>query len=92
MFEKGTFEKVSLKRLRKKGMFSIIGRRVIMLFDEVILLVNDRKVRENFQGFQSCPVHSLILSSRNSKEFGKYDTERGCNVPIFGNDAVVFDG
>lgn len=72
-------------------MIRIVNRRTVTLFDKVILLVNDREVREDFQGFQSCSVHSLVLGARDGEEFGKNDAERGRDVPVLGYDAVVFD-
>ena len=73
-------------------MVCIVSRRTVTLFDKIILFVNDREVREDFQGFQSCSVHSLVLGARDGEEFGKDDAKCGCDVPVFGYDAVVFDG
>lgn len=91
VLEKRPLEKVPLEGLRKKRMIRIVNRRTVTLFDKVILLVNDREVREDFQGFQSCSVHSLVLGARDGEEFGKNDAERGRDVPVLGYDAVVFD-
>ena len=92
VFEKRPFEEVPLERLRKKRMVCIVSRRTVTLLDKIILFVNDREVREDFQGFQSCSVHSLVLGARDGEEFGKDDAKCGCDVPVFGYDAVVFDG
>lgn len=72
-------------------MTRIVSRRTITLFDKVVLLMNDREVREDFQGFQSCSVHCFVLGARDGEEFGKDDAKCGCDVPVFGYDAVVFD-
>ena len=69
-------------------MIRIVSHRTVTLFDKVVLLMYDREVREDFQGFQSCPVHCFVLGSRDCEEFGKDDAECGCDVPVFGYDAV----
>lgn len=63
-------------------MVCIVSRRTVTLFDKIILFVNDREVREDFQGFQSCSVHSLVLGARDGEEFGKDDAKCGCDVPV----------
>ena len=92
VFEKRPFEEVPLEGFRKKRMIRIVSRRTVTLFDKVVLLMYDCEVREDFQGFQSCPVHSFVLGSRDCEKFGKNDAECGCDVPVLGYDAVVFDG
>ena len=92
VFEKRPFEEVPLEGLRKKRMIRIVSRRTVTFFDKVILLMYDREVREDFQGFQSCPVHCFVLGSRDCEEFRKDDAKCGCDVPVLGYDAVVFYG
>lgn len=92
MLEKRPFEEVPLEGQRKKRVIRIVSRRMVTLFDKEVLLMYDREVREDFQGFQSCPVHRFVLGSRDCENFGKNEAECGCDVSVLGYDAVVFNG
>lgn len=92
MFLVWSFVEVALKGAGQKAEVVLLNVRLVLLFYEPILFVNDRIVRQHFGRLESCRVHSLVFGGGDGEQFRQFHPESYRYVSLFGNDAAMLNG
>ena len=90
MLQIGPLVEVALKRACEKTPLGTLHVGHITLLGEDVLSMYDAVRGQDSHGLGPCGVHGLVFAFRQSEKLRKLHAVGEGNVPVFGEEAVVF--